>query len=84
MTYNSSKLFLVSNPEDSEEEIHVLVYYSGYHYPGRNYMSNGDPGYPDESGMDITNWEMNNPYETKPNWLTDNLVQQEFDNSKNW
>jgi len=78
------KLLCISNPEDSEEDINVLVTFNSYHYPGRNYMSNGDPGYPDDSGMDIVEWVIHNRQEKKPNWLTDDLVQQEFDNSKNW
>jgi hypothetical protein len=41
------------------------------------YLSNGDPGYPDEFEAEITEWEVTD--EEQPQWLTDELVQEAFD-----
>jgi len=83
MEYYDRKYITLENPED-EEEVEIIINYKGHHYPGRNYMSNGDPGYPDDSGMEYIDWEMRHYKQSKPEWITEELVQAQFDNPKNW
>lgn len=36
----------------------ITGYYHCVYIPGRMYMPNGDPGYPDEEGEDLTHFEI--------------------------
>jgi hypothetical protein len=76
MKGSNSRNIWVTSPNE-EEEIEVTVSYNWYYAPGQMYLSNGDPGYPDESEIEITEWETTE--EEKPEWLTDELVQEAFD-----
>jgi hypothetical protein len=76
MKGSNSRNIWVTSPNE-EDEIEVTVQYDWYFEPGRMYLSNGDPGYPDEFEAEITEWEVTN--EEQPEWLTDELVQEAFD-----
>lgn len=73
---HNSKEFIVVDPE-SGEECSVIAQYSWYYDPGVWSYSNGDPGYPPESEVDMKSWEVvgNEP---KPEWLTQDLVEEIF------
>ena len=76
MKGSNSRNIWVTSPQDDEVEVEVTVYQDWYFESGRMYLSNGDPGYPDEFEVDITEWEVTD--EEKPEWLTDDLVQEAF------
>ena len=40
------------------------------------YLSNGDPGYPEETTADI--WQIFNE-DKKPDWVTDEMIDEAFD-----
>lgn len=44
--------------------------------PARMYMSNGDPGYPEETTADI--WQIFNE-DKIPLWITDDMIDEAFD-----
>ena len=44
--------------------------------PARMYMSNGDPGYPEETTADI--WQIFNE-DKIPSWITDDMIDEAFD-----
>lgn len=44
------------NEKEYEAEVHAKATYT--HIPGRRYMSNGDPGYPDEDDFEIDDIEV--------------------------
>lgn len=66
----------ISSP-DGQSEVEINVQYDWYFAPGRMYLSNGDPGYPDESEIELTGWDSVDG--EKPEWLTDEYVQEAFD-----
>lgn len=73
-----TKELRIINPSNPEEDCDVLVEYTHYFMAGKNYMSNGDVGYPDESEVEFDRWKMKNNQKT-PSWLTTELVEQGFD-----
>ena len=77
MKGSNSRNIWVTSPQDDEVEVEVTVHYDWYFEPGQMYLSNGDPGYPDEFEAEITEWEVTD--EEQPQWLTDELVQEAFD-----
>ena len=77
MKGSNSRNIWVTSPQDDEVEVEVTVHYDWYFEPGRMYLSNGDPGYPDEFEAEITEWEVTD--EEQPQCLTDELVQEAFD-----
>jgi hypothetical protein len=79
MKGSNNRNIWVTSP-NGEDEIEVNVQYDWYYQPGRMYLSNGDPGYPDESEVEITDWDVVD--EEKPEWLTDELVQEAFDKAE--
>ena len=44
--------------------------------PARMYLSNGDPGYPEETTADI--WQIFNE-DKIPSWITDDMIDEAFD-----
>ena len=44
--------------------------------PARMYLSNGDPGYPEETTADI--WQIFNE-DKIPSWITDEMIDEAFD-----
>lgn len=63
---------------NDEDEVELSVSYSYYYDPGQSYMSNGDPGYPDESSIDILSYETVDGSPT-PSWVTDEMVEDALD-----
>jgi hypothetical protein len=61
----------------TEEDCSVVAFYNWYYDPGVWNYSNGDPGYPPESDVELTSWEMEEG-EIRPEWLTDDLVESTF------
>jgi hypothetical protein len=63
--------------EEPQYEYFELEIEFRYDYrPGRMYMSNGDPGYPEETTADI--WQIFNQ-DKIPSWITDEMIDEEFD-----
>lgn len=63
--------------EEPQYEYFELEIEFRYDYrPGRMYMSNGDPGYPEETTADI--WQIFN-LDKKPSWITDEMIDEAFD-----
>jgi len=68
-----------TDPNDLSEdasEIEVEVTYNSWYTPGKWTLRNGDPGYPDESGVEFVDWEVIN--ENKPEWLNEDMVIDKF------
>jgi hypothetical protein len=63
--------------EEPQYEYFELEIEFRYDYrPGRMYLSNGDPGYPEETNADI--WQIFNE-DKIPSWITDEMIDEEFE-----
>lgn len=75
VTEKDVRLYLTNSETDEEYTVHiekVTVY-----YPGKNYTSDGDVGYPDE-------YEIKYYYDLAgaPDWVTESLVEQQLEKEK--
>ena len=74
----STREFTVTSP-DGNDDVEVWATYNWYYEPGRRYMPNGDPGYPDSSEVELLEFGTISDDE-QPEWLTFELVQKTLDN----
>jgi len=70
VTKKEFTLYLENGDEDYELEIEKITVY----YPGKNYTSDGDVGYPDEYEIKYY-YDLDNV----PSWITENLVESELE-----
>jgi hypothetical protein len=70
------KIVSVENPE-TEESIEIYVRYKWYYDPGVWTLSNGDPGYPEESEIDIAEYHISEaPNEPIPDWIDEGMIEE--------
>ena len=63
------KILEITNPE-TEESVDIYVRYGWYYDPGVHTMPNGDPGYPDESEIEIKEYYLSDsPNDPVPDWI---------------
>ena len=62
--------------EPQYEYFEVEIEFRYDYRPGRMYLSNGDPGYPEETTADI--WQIFNE-DKIPSWITDEMIDEAFD-----
>ena len=62
--------------EPNYEYFELEIEFRYDHRPARMYMSNGDPGYPEETTADI--WQIFNE-DKIPSWITDEMIDEAFD-----
>lgn len=69
------KIVSVANPE-TEESVDIYVRYDWYHDPGQMYMPNGDPGYPEESEIEIREYHISEaPNDPIPDWIDEGTIE---------
>lgn len=69
------KIVSVVNPE-TDEKVDVYVKYKWYYDPGVWTMANGDPGYPSDSEIEITDSHLSDsPDEPMPSWIDDEMLE---------
>jgi hypothetical protein len=74
----NSKIITVSNP-DGDETLDVYVKYKWYYDPGCSHMSNGDPGYPSESEVEVIDfYPSENQSEPMPDWFDPEMLDEEL------
>ncbi len=71
----NSKVLTIENTE-TEETVDVYVRYSWYYDPGRNFMPDGDVGYPPESEIEIIEFSSPDTEEPLPEWLSPDMVEE--------
>jgi hypothetical protein len=70
------KIITLSNRE-TDEEVDVYVRYSWYYAPGVHTMPNGDPGYPDESEIEIKDFHLSEaPNDPIPDWVDEGMIEE--------
>ena len=73
---NKNKIFDYSytavNPV-TDEEVEVTLKLDYYNDPGIMYETNGDPGYPPETSLEVLSHD-------GPDWLTNQMISRELDN----
>ena len=62
--------------EPNYEYFEVEIEFRYDYRPARMYLSNGDPGYPEETTADI--WQIFNE-DKIPSWITDEMIDEAFD-----
>lgn len=74
MKHSQNVVIFLCNPDvDFEDDcVEVDLKFEYYYDSGRSYMSNGDPGYPAEEGLDIV--EIYNE-DDLPEWATDDVIE---------
>jgi hypothetical protein len=77
MSKGSSTIKLtVHSPEG--DECKLSVDFDWWHDAGVRTFSNGDPGYPEDGGTEVTAHSMEDGSEV-PSWVTDEMVQDALD-----
>lgn len=70
------KIISIENPE-TEETVDIYVRYNWYYDPGVMYMSNGDPGYPEESEIEIKEFHVSEALnEPISDWIDEGVVEE--------
>ena len=62
--------------EPNYEYFEVEIEFRYDNRPAKMYLSNGDPGYPEETTADI--WQIFNQ-DKNPSWITDEMIDEEFE-----
>jgi hypothetical protein len=65
--------------ENEEFGATITIEYSWHYEPGRDRLSNGDPGYPESSDIEITDWYDEDG--NKPEQVTDEMLNEILDDA---
>ena len=69
------KIVSIENPE-TEESLELYVRYNWYYDPGVWTLPNGDPGYPEESEIDIKDYHVSGaPSDPVPSWVDEGMIE---------
>jgi hypothetical protein len=68
----------IRDPE-GDESVNIYVRYNWYYDPGCSHMSNGDPGYPSESEVEIIEYHISeDPKAALPDWFDLGLIEEQL------
>ena len=72
------RILSISDPE-TEETVDFYVRYNWYYEPGRDYLPNGDPGYPSESEIEIKEYHISeDPKAELPGWFDLSMLEEKL------
>lgn len=62
--------------DEEGQEFEVDIEFDYYYDPGRQYMPNGDPGYPEEETVELVKVHRK---DSLPSWITDDVIYDKFE-----